>query len=309
MGPEAGPPSVSATGGAGLVGLEGTDDLDRRSGSRAGWRCRATRRQKACRKKRRDARDTRWVPDQLMDSILKEGEPAEFAARDVVESVLGDHMRRTTNTRPTSWSWCRRRPCSTSDRAAGWTFDTDSRWRDWPAGSTRRRSPNLTTRQWNRDAGVVHDIRVTRTTSPEQVSFALSRAGEGRHPPVGPDVADRTHRRSKFTGTATPRPGRLVRLLRLRGSSTPAAVCARCSYAARAWGVEVQKTRSAPIRRQPTTSTGGRNGGRGGDEPKRDRARTQRFWLSRSLTTAAAMSRAGPAWSPWSLVPAISLAL
>ena len=36
---------------------------------------------KARRKKRRDARDTRWVPDQVMDSILKAGEPAELAAR------------------------------------------------------------------------------------------------------------------------------------------------------------------------------------------------------------------------------------
>ena len=55
---------------------------------------------KARRKKRRDARDTRWVPDQVMDSILKAGEPAELAAMGI---ALKDGKDPATGEAITTW--------------------------------------------------------------------------------------------------------------------------------------------------------------------------------------------------------------
>lgn len=145
---------------------------------------------KARRKKRRDARDTRWVPDQVMDSILKAGEPAELAARDVVESVLGVDYAPDDEYPPDVVElvqaatvfdeWIAQR---------GWTFDTDfsleglASW-IYPPSVTEFDDEAMepATRVWFTTSGDEDDF-------PERVSFALvGAAGEDDIRRVGPDV-------------------------------------------------------------------------------------------------------------------------
>ena len=145
---------------------------------------------KARRKKRRDTRDSRWVPEQVMDSILKEGEPAELAVRDVVESVLGVDYSPDDEYSPDVVELVQ--AATVFDEwitVRGWTFDTDfsleglASW-IYPPSVTEFDDDAMepATRVWFTTSGDEDDF-------PEQVGFALvGAAGEDDIRRVSPDA-------------------------------------------------------------------------------------------------------------------------
>ena len=145
---------------------------------------------KARRKKRRDVRDTRWVPDQVMDSILKEGEPAGLAAHDVVESVVGVDYSPDDEYDPDIVELAQ--AATVFDEwitLRGWMFDTDfsleglASW-IYPPSVTAFDDEAMepATRVWFTTSGDEDDF-------PEQVSFALVGAtDEDDIRRVSPDV-------------------------------------------------------------------------------------------------------------------------
>ncbi len=145
---------------------------------------------KARRKKRRDTRDSRWVPEQVMDSILKEGEPAELAVRDLVEAVLGVDYSPDDEYPPDVVELVQ--AATVFDEwitVRGWTFDTDFSLEGlacwiYPPSVTEFDDDAMepATRVWFTTSGDEDDF-------PEQVGFALvGAAGEDDIRRVSPDV-------------------------------------------------------------------------------------------------------------------------